>query len=364
MLGVCLLILKIIGIVLLALLLLLLLVLGLVLFVPVRYKIYASYYNELKFSASLTWLLRLLRINAKFEKEFSYEGKIAFFKFLESSKEEESQGEDDKAPSKTNMVSSSKDKKEKNVFDDDFKDEELENVNKSEKVKKTETSNIDIKTEHFDEFYNEEFKEGELGAGPDLDESKKEDDKELNTNESDFEEEDLEEETIEEELDKDLEYLLNKGLIGKIRRILVITVRKLKRILSLIADSLRKVKGAKEKLFKKINHIKELVTDEENKAFLAFIIQRLKELLKLLKPNKYKIDLHFGFEDPSTTGKILMYLSVLYGLTGLDMKINPDFEEEVKEGEILLKGSFQLIFLVIIVVKLFLNKKFKELVFK
>lgn len=350
MLGVCLLILKIIGIVLLALLLLLLLVLGLVLFVPVRYKIYASYYNELKFSASLTWLLRLLRINAKFDKEFSYEGKIAFFKFLESSKEEESQGEDDKAPSKINMASSSKDKKEKNVFDEDFKDEELENVNKSEEVKKTETSNIDIKTEHFDEFYNEEFKEGELGAGPDLDESKKE--------------EDLEEETIEEELDKDLDYLLNKGLIGKIRRILVITVRKLKRILSLIADSLRKVKGAKEKLFKKIDHIKELVTDEENKEFLAFIIQRLKELLKLLKPKKYKIDLHFGFEDPSTTGKILMYLSVLYGLTGLDMKINPDFEEEVKEGELLLKGSFQLFFLVIIVVKLFLNKKFKELVFK
>ena len=350
MLGVCLLILKIIGIVLLALLLLLLLVLGLVLFVPVRYKIYASYYNELKFSASLTWLLRLLRINAKFDKEFSYEGKIAFFKFLECSKEEESQGEDDKAPSKTNMASSSKDKKEKNVFDEDFKDEDLENVNKSEEVKKTETSNIDIKTEHFDEFYNEEFKEGELGAGPDLDESKKE--------------EDLEEETIEEELDKDLDYLLNKGLIGKIRRILVITVRKLKRILSLMADSLRKVKGAKEKLFKKIDHIKELVTDEENKEFLAFIIQRLKELLKLLKPKKYKIDLHFGFEDPSTTGKILMYLSVLYGLTGLDMKINPDFEEEVKEGELLIKGSFQLFFLVIIVVKLFLNKKFKELVFK
>ena len=350
MLGVCLLILKIIGIVLLALLLLLLLVLGLVLFVPVRYKIYASYYNELKFSASLTWLLRLLRINAKFDKEFSYEGKIAFFKFLECSKEEESQGEDDKAPSKTNMASSSKDKKEKNVFDEDFKDEDLENVNKSEEVKKTETSNIDIKTEHFDEFYNEEFKEGELGAGPDLDESKKE--------------EDLEEETIEEELDKDLDYLLNKGLIGKIRRILVITVRKLKRILSLMADSLRKVKGAKEKLFKKIDHIKELVADEENKEFLAFIIQRLKELLKLLKPKKYKIDLHFGFEDPSTTGKILMYLSVLYGLTGLDMKINPDFEEEVKEGELLIKGSFQLFFLVIIVVKLFLNKKFKELVFK
>jgi len=354
MLGVCLLILKIIGIVLLALLLLLLLVLGLLLFVPVRYKIYASYYNELKFSASLTWLLRLLRINAKFDKEFSYEGKIAFFKFLDGTSEEDVLKEEENSSAKdaSGKASSAKAKKEKNVFDDDFDDdfEDDEPNENAGKAGEEEQSSTGVKTEHFDEFYNEELKEGELGAGPDLDESKKEDD--------------FEEETIEEELDKDLDYLLNKGLIGKIRRILVITVRKLKRILSLIADSLRKVKGAKEKLFKKINHIKELVTDEENKEFLAFIIQRLKELLKLLKPKKYKIDLHFGFEDPSTTGKILMYLSVLYGLTGLDMKINPDFEEEVKEGEILLKGSFQLIFLIIIAVKLFLNKKFKELVFK
>jgi len=354
MLGVCLLILKIIGIVLLALLLLLLLVLGLLLFVPVRYKIYASYYNELKFSASLTWLLRLLRINAKFDKEFSYEGKIAFFKFLDGTSEEDVSKEEENSTAKdaSGKASSAKAKKEKNVFDDDFDDdfEDDEPNENAGKAGEEEQSSTGVKTEHFDEFYNEELKEGELGAGPDLDESKKEDD--------------FEEETIEEELDKDLDYLLNKGLIGKIRRILVITVRKLKRILSLIADSLRKVKGAKEKLFKKINHIKELVTDEENKEFLAFIIQRLKELLKLLKPKKYKIDLHFGFEDPSTTGKILMYLSVLYGLTGLDMKINPDFEEEVKEGEIQLKGSFQLFFVLIIVIKLFLNKKFKELVFK
>lgn len=327
MLGVCLLILKIIGIVLLALLLLLLLVLGLVLFVPVRYRIYASYYNELKFSASLTWLLRLLRINAKFDKEFSYEGKIAFFKFLDGSSEEDVSKEEENSSAKdaSGKASSAKDKKEKNVFDDDFEDEELDE--NAGKAGEEEQSSTGVKTEHFDEFYNEEFREGELGPGPDIDESRKVEAGKSNTN-------------------------------------LTILVRKFKRILSLIADSLRKVKGAKEKLFKKINHIKELVTDEENKAFLAFIIQRLKELLKLLKPKKYKIDLHFGFEDPSTTGKILMYLSVLYGLTGLDMKINPDFEEEVKEGEILLKGSFQLFFLVIIVVKLFLNKKFKELVFK
>jgi len=327
MLGVCLLILKIIGIVLLALLLLLLLVLGLVLFVPVRYKIYASYYNELKFSASLTWLLRLLRINAKFDKEFSYEGKIAFFKFLDGSSEEDESKEEENSSAKdaSGKASSAKDKKEKNVFDDDFEDEELDE--NAGKAGEEEQSSTGVKTEHFDEFYNEEFREGELGLGPDIDESRKDESGKSDTN-------------------------------------LTILVRKLKIILSLIADSLRKVKGAKEKLFKKINHIKELVTDEENKAFLAFIIQRLKELLKLLKPKKYKIDLHFGFEDPSTTGKILMYLSVIYGLTGLDMKINPDFEEEVKEGKILLKGNFQLIFLVIIVVKLFLNKKFKELVFK
>lgn len=318
MLGVLLIILKTIGIIILSLLLLVLVLLALVLFVPIRYKIYASYYGKLKFRLRLSYLFKLLRIRADYEDDFSYEGKIAFFRFLKS---------DNVGKSIKNKDNESKDKglKEKTVFDE-FSDEE------------------------FDFTDTEEYKNAEIGSNERIDSANS---KEV-TDEQALNEETLNEETLKE----------NKSLITKLRIYIKKFLNKLREILRLISDSLRKVKGAKEKLVAKINKITAIITDEENKEFAKFILLRVKELIKLIRPKKYKIDLHFGFEDPATTGKVLMYLSVIYGLTGLDMKINSEFEEEIKEGEIVLKGSLQLFFVLIIAIKLLLNKKFKELVFK
>lgn len=319
MLGVLLIILKTIGIIILSLLLLVLVLLALVLFVPIRYKIYASYYGKLKFRLRLSYLFKLLRIRADYEDDFSYEGKIAFFRFLKS---------DNVGESIKNKDNESKDKglKEKTVFDE-FSDEE------------------------FDFTDTEENKNAEIGSNERIDSANGTNSEEVidpvnsvNSNED----------TLKE----------NKSLITKLRIYIKKFINKLREMLRLISDSLRKVKGAKEKLVAKINKIKAIITDEENKEFAKFILLRVKELIKLIRPKKYKIDLHFGFEDPATTGKVLMYLSVIYGLTGLDMKINPEFEEEIKEGEIELKGSLQLFFVLIIAIKLLLNKKFKELVFK
>lgn len=320
MLGVLLIILKTIGIIILSLLLLVLVLLALVLFVPIRYKIYASYYGKLKFRLRLSYLFKLLRIRADYEDDFSYEGKIAFFRFLKS---------DNVGESIKNKDNESKDKglKEKTVFDE-FSDEEFDFTDTEE------NSN-----------FNDIGENAEIGSNERIDSANS---KEVTDEQA------LNEETLKE----------NKSLITKLRFYIKKFLNKLREILRLISDSLRKVKGAKEKLVAKINKIMAIITDEENKEFAKFILLRVKELIKLIRPKKYKIDLHFGFEDPATTGKVLMYLSVIYGLTGLDMKINPEFEEEIKEGEIELKGSLQLFFVLIIAIKLLLNKKFKELVLK
>lgn len=332
MLGVLLIILKTIGIIILSLLLLVLVLLALVLFVPIRYKIYASYYGKLKFRLRLSYLFKLLRIRADYEDDFSYEGKIAFFRFLKSDNVDES------IKNKDNE-SKDKDLKEKTVFDE-FSDEEFDFTDTEE------NSN-----------FNDTGENAEIGSNERTDSTNETNSEEVidpvNSKEV-TDEQALNEETLKE----------NKSLITKLRIYIKKFLNKLREILRLISDSLRKVKGAKEKLVAKINKIMAIITDEENKEFAKFILLRVKELIKLIRPKKYKIDLHFGFEDPATTGKILMYLSVIYGLTGLDMKINPEFEEEIKEGEIVLKGSLQLFFVLIIAIKLLLNKKFKELVFK
>ena len=62
-------------------------------------------------------------------------------------------------------------------------------------------------------------------------------------------------------------------------------------------------------------------------------------LLKFLRPKKLTGNLHFGFEDPSVTGKVLAVLGALYPFYGEHIRINPDFENEIFEGDVLVKGN-------------------------
>lgn len=71
-------ILKIIGIVLLAIVGIVLLILCLLLFVPIRYRVHASFYGKPRVSAHVTYLLRLLHVNFELDGKES-ELKIKLF---------------------------------------------------------------------------------------------------------------------------------------------------------------------------------------------------------------------------------------------------------------------------------------------
>lgn len=91
MIQVVLLILKIIGIVLLALFLLVLLVVGLVLFAPVRYRIKAEHNPEKTLlTGRASFLSPLVVVKFRyFEEVFSYRGRAAWYVFLDSGKNKE-----------------------------------------------------------------------------------------------------------------------------------------------------------------------------------------------------------------------------------------------------------------------------------
>lgn len=89
MLAVLLFILKIIGILLLAILGLLLILLLLVLFVPVRYRIRASYKEEGKAAVTITWLLHFLSVSAVYDKTLEILIKVLGFPLFSGDKTEE-----------------------------------------------------------------------------------------------------------------------------------------------------------------------------------------------------------------------------------------------------------------------------------
>lgn len=72
--------------------------------------------------------------------------------------------------------------------------------------------------------------------------------------------------------------------------------------------------------------------------------------------------LHFGFEDPATTGQVLGSLSILYPICGEKMELCPEFNEEILEGEVKCHGRIRPVSLAIFAVKSFLNKQFFSMV--
>ena len=78
---------------------------------------------------------------------------------------------------------------------------------------------------------------------------------------------------------------------------------------------------------------------------------QVKKLLKILKPKKVEAYIHFGLKDAETTGKAAMYASCM-ALLAKHITIYPDFEQEIIEGSMYIKGSIQLFPIGIIALKI------------
>ena len=87
-------------------------------------------------------------------------------------------------------------------------------------------------------------------------------------------------------------------------------------------------------------------------------------LLKKIKPSKIEGDVIFGTGDPAATGQAIGAIAALYGFLPKKLHITPDFEEERYEGKLHIKGKLRLIHVVIIALKLIVDKNFRYVVKK
>ena len=129
-----------------------------------------------------------------------------------------------------------------------------------------------------------------------------------------------------------------------------------------IMDGLEKLENFFTKLREKKEAVLAFYYEEHNHQWFAAFWHRLKKLLLKILPRADRLYLHFGFEDPATTGQVLGGLSILYPICGEKMELCPEFNEEVLEGEVKLHGCIRLVTLVVFAVKSFLNKQFFAIV--
>lgn len=115
---------------------------------------------------------------------------------------------------------------------------------------------------------------------------------------------------------------------------------------------------------RQISKMKEQVTDflkeEVHKNAWGKVKKEKRWLFRFLKLKRFELNIHYGFDDPCTTGQVLAILSMIYPFVGDNMNVQPDFEENIFEGNFYLKGSGRLIFPVIYGIKLILDANVRE----
>lgn len=116
-----------------------------------------------------------------------------------------------------------------------------------------------------------------------------------------------------------------------------------------ICDKIRNVNDVKKSF---VDYLKK----EESRAAIREIKYIIFKLLKHIFPQKLKACIHFGFEDPATTGQVLGVASIFYGIYGDNLELQPDFERQALDGRYALKGRIRVFTLVLTAWKLYRNK--------
>ncbi|MDE6608855.1 MAG: DUF2953 domain-containing protein [Lachnospiraceae bacterium] len=381
MLHIILTILKIIGILLLVLLALILFVTAAVLFVPVRYRLNGGKEGDnLSVRAEVFWFMHLLRARAIYPVPGRIIVKLLWFTLYDSGREEKTAEKEKKQKGK-------KQKKKKSIEDGETEEKQRqqeisesaagesiaesgkestgkERDSEEQKTREQKTQEQRIPEQKTQEWKKQEWKLQEQWEHRRWLEDDSGDDLEKNI--GDITEDDFEEEAWEEEGQLQEE---QEGF----RRLIKAFAEKVTDFFEKIADILRKIKNAVKNIWytikrlcdrivevrNNINYYIEVFGEEETKQAFLICRQELNRIWKNIRPTKCRAELIIGTGEPDTTGYILAMHGILYPIIGNDIVIEPDFENQILEGKLFLKGRVTVFVLLRAVIKIYFDKNIR-----
>ena len=311
MLTIFLTILKIIGILLLVVIGLLILGILAILFVPLRYDGKISYNEKNQCVATqITWLFRLICIEGGYQEKVYARARLLWFTLWKW-----------KADEKEND-------KEDHLESADYSEEELDRL-LEERSQKEESK----------EETKEETKEAKV-----IEEKLDKPDAEENLTEVQPTEIEPKEVELNEAKSKEAESKEAESTEKKPKKIQFQQIGK-------------RIKEIKEK----IKHIKEMASDQRIHRAILLLIDGAWKIVRHSLPRKIKGRAKFGFEDPSTTGQILTYVSLLYPCYAKSVELVPMFTEKVIDLDLYFRGRVRLFSLIWICVKIWFDRNFRYL---
>lgn len=359
--------------ILLFLLLLVLLVTGLVLFVPVRYDFSGSYHgDDIRADGEVSWLIHFISLRFLYrDGKTPYILRIAGIKILPGKiKEKQERKGKQKAgakhknktttrksnkttaknESKDSVVKSGKDFLRKNDADRaDAGEEKLEDVQKVDLKKDIEDKTYPLKTAEREP--DIEINENKENIKPDIElgENKTETKKDIKQNKKN---------NKQKNKDKQKKSLW-KNIVSKLKSLMQIPQK--------IADLFRKVSDAVKKIFAAVRSgkekavlVKEFVFGRECLDFVCVVRDNVLHLWRHIKPKLLRIDMTIGFDDPAVTGQVLGVIAAFCGAAGIMPCVTPEFEKQIFESDIEIKGRVTVFVLLKILIKVYFCEELKE----
>lgn len=334
------LILKILGIILLVLIGIILLILILTLCIPIRYSMFAERGEDhLLIQGGISWLLHLLHATVYWEDDDKLHIIIKVFGII--------------------LYDNLKKKKSKKIRNKKTKVKTRKKVNKRKRKKDEQiirTSVPEDKAQHEDDDIIRTINSEEAPIQKQLDSTKA-----LETEIKDtlFLNENLDEPKQEDGQDvgqEDEKLPFFQKIQIKLQKLKDRIVEFFNRLKSRIIHIIETVDDLK----KKKDLILEFIHKEMNKEGFRLTLSSLKKLGRHVMPTKLKAELIFGTGDPCSTGQALGLIAVLYSFYGDKLNITPDFENKRLEGTLYARGRIRLGTILIIFIKLIIDKRFKE----
>ena len=155
-----------------------------------------------------------------------------------------------------------------------------------------------------------------------------------------------------------IEYLPEK-LLNLASRLLQTAFRLLELPFRLLEKLEQKIQAGR-RLKRKWESVKKFF---RSKMFREALLHAKKEVLYFLKkaaPKKVTGTVRFGFNDPALTGETPGILGMIYGKLPKDLSIQPDFEQEILQGDVRMKGSFQAVTAAGIALRLFRDQNLRK----
>lgn len=148
------------------------------------------------------------------------------------------------------------------------------------------------------------------------------------------------------------------GFFRKIADFFRMLIHKLKNIRYTTRKFCDKIKGMAEQA----SCYKEVLEREETKRAFSQCKKQLYRIWKNIRPKKLSVYLHFGADDPYTTGQIMAYYGMFYPWIYPYVTVEPEFEREVTEGRFDCRGRITIFAFIAAAVKIYFDKDIRYLI--